>query len=214
MIAFILCLCPEPTGQVVADHRLLCDSEVKLIVHDFLTWPGPLPSEIYNSLSSSGGWTCFYMRLRHWAIWVDKTAWFNVDVAAVLLLTVALHWTVFALRCWYKMWCKGPIRRVSLSTVPTLSLNFSEFLSLKRFRPTHFLDLSLTRLLFITLSSTQDDKHECFRLQLNVLQWYVVKLHVTVIFFSYVFVEPRMSFNHAEIQKTTNFSHPSLTLTV
>lgn len=39
MIVFILCLCPEPTGQVVADHRLLCDTEVKLITHDFLAWP-------------------------------------------------------------------------------------------------------------------------------------------------------------------------------
>lgn len=33
MIVFILCLCREPTGQVVADHRLQCDSEVKLIMH-------------------------------------------------------------------------------------------------------------------------------------------------------------------------------------
>lgn len=38
-IAFILCLCPEPTGQIVADHRLPCDSEVKLIMRDFLTRP-------------------------------------------------------------------------------------------------------------------------------------------------------------------------------
>ena len=53
-IVFILCLCPEPTGQVVADHRLLCDSGVKLIMHDFLTWP----KEIHTSLSSSRGWTC------------------------------------------------------------------------------------------------------------------------------------------------------------
>lgn len=38
-IVFILCLCPGPTGQIVADHRLRCDSEVKLIMRDFLTRP-------------------------------------------------------------------------------------------------------------------------------------------------------------------------------
>lgn len=38
MIGFILCLCPETTGQTVADHRLRCDTEVKLIMHDSPAW--------------------------------------------------------------------------------------------------------------------------------------------------------------------------------
>lgn len=66
MIVFILHLCPEPAGQVVADHRLLCDSGVKLIMHDFLT---QVPLEIYTSLSSTYGWTCF-LPLHHWEPWL------------------------------------------------------------------------------------------------------------------------------------------------
>lgn len=45
MIAFILCLCLEPAGEVVADHRLHCDSEVKLIMKDFLTLPSQRPTK-------------------------------------------------------------------------------------------------------------------------------------------------------------------------
>lgn len=47
-IVFILCLCPEPTGQIVADHRLPCDSEVKLIMRDFLTRSNQCDSKKYT----------------------------------------------------------------------------------------------------------------------------------------------------------------------
>lgn len=73
MIVFIFCLCPEPTGQVVADHRLLCDTEVKLITHDFLAWP----NRYLQKSAPSSGWTCFsYLRItarlgessRYWCV--------------------------------------------------------------------------------------------------------------------------------------------------